>query len=59
LYFQIIRAWRLGEITFQCRLAQFVILKRSELRLASSESNWILKGKYDEFGGKQRAPPGK
>jgi len=30
-----------------------------ELGLASSESNWSLKSKYDEFGGKRVAPPGK
>jgi len=48
-----------GEIEFQCHLAQFVISKRLELRLASGESKWGLKGKYDEFGGKRGAPPGK
>jgi len=59
LYFRMIPAWRVGEIEFQCRLAQFVISKRLELRLASGESKWGLKGKYDDFGGKRGAPPGK
>jgi len=36
-----------------------VISKRLELRLVSGESKWGLKGKYDEFGGKQGAPAGK
>jgi hypothetical protein len=38
-------------------LAQFVRSKRLELRLASGESNWGLKGKYEEFRGKPGAPP--
>ena len=53
-----IRAWRVGEIEFQCRLAPFVMAKRLELRLARSESNKCLNGKYDEFGGKRGVPPG-
>ena len=36
-----------------------MISKRFELRLASSESKRGLKSKYDEFGGKRGAPPGK
>jgi len=36
-----------------------VISKRLELRLASGESEWSLKGKYDEFGGNRGAPAGK
>jgi len=59
LYFRMIPAWRVGEIEFQCRLARFVISKRLEFRLASGESKWSLKGKYDEFGRKRGAPPGK
>ena len=59
LYFQMIPAWRVGEIEFQCHLARFVISKWLEFRLASSESKWSLKGKYDEFVGKRGAPPGK
>jgi len=59
LYFRMIPAWRVSEIEFQCRLAQYVISERLELRLASGESKWGLKGKYDKFGGKQGAPPGK
>ena len=31
-----------------------MISKRLELRLASGESKWSLKGKYDEFWGKTR-----
>ena len=54
MYFQMIPAWRVGEIECQCRLARFVISKRLELRLASGESKLSLKGKYDEFGGKTR-----
>jgi hypothetical protein len=49
-----IPAWRVGEIEFQCHLAQFVISERLELRLASGESKWGLKGKHDEFGRKTR-----
>jgi len=49
-----IPAWRVGEIEFQCRLARFVISKRLELRSASGESKWSLKGKYEEFGGNMR-----
>jgi len=48
-----------GEIELQCRLAQLVISERFELRLASGESKWGLKGKYDEFRGKRGARPGK
>jgi hypothetical protein len=59
LYFRMIRAWRVGEIEFQCHLARFVVSNRLELRLASGESKSGLKGKYDEFGGKRGAPPGK
>jgi len=44
LYFRLIRAWRVGEIEFQCPLARFLISKRFELRLACSESEWSLKG---------------
>jgi len=32
LYFRMIRAWQVGEIEFQCHLAQFVISKMLELR---------------------------
>ena len=49
----------MGVIEFQRGLAQCVISIRLELRLASGESKWGLKGKYDEFGGKRGAPPGK
>jgi len=59
LFFRMIPAWQVGEIEFQCRLARFVICKRLELRLASGESQWGLKCKYDEFGGKWGAPSGK
>jgi hypothetical protein len=48
-----------GEIEFQCHVAQFVISKRLELRFASGESKWGLKGKYDKFGGKRGALQGK
>ena len=36
-----------------------MISKRFELRLASDELKWGLKGKYDEFRGKRGVPPGK
>ena len=54
MYFRMIPAWRVGEIEFQCRLAQFVISNRLELRLACGESKWSLKGKYEEFRGETR-----
>ena len=44
MYFRMIRAWRVGEIEFQCHLAWFVISKWLELRLAHGELEWSLKG---------------
>jgi len=52
-YFQMIWAWRVGEIEFECHLARFVISKRLELRLARSELKWSLKGNRMNSGGKE------
>ena len=53
LYFRMIRAWRVGEIEFQCHLALFVISTRLELRLARSELKWSLKRNMMNSGGKE------
>jgi hypothetical protein len=54
-----IPAWRVGEIGLQCRVARFVISTTLELTLVSGESQWGLKGKYDECWGKPGAPQAK
>jgi len=41
LNFRMIRAWGVGEIEFQCRLPQFVISTRLEVRLASGNQNGV------------------
>jgi hypothetical protein len=42
-----------GEIEFQSRLAQFVIFKWLELKLACGELKWSLIGNMINSGGKE------
>jgi hypothetical protein len=53
-----IRAWRVGEIEFQCRLARFVISKRVGIEVSLRSIKMEFESQYDEFGGKQGTPPG-
>jgi len=53
LYCRMIRAWRVGEVEFQCRLDQCVISQRLGLRIARGEPKPSLKGNMMNSGGKE------
>jgi len=53
LDFQIIPAWRMGEIEFQCHLTRFVISIRFELMSDPGESKWRWKGTMMNSGGRE------